>query len=173
MSVVALSVTFLPGHPPYYICPITILSGLYATSLMAVLNSRIVLTVPSQLNTWRDVQPERGFPMRNIRLAMGGSSACRPTNVLVTVTKEELVVDGSIHEANIQKVSEVSISERYFVNLEAGIGQILPIRPHCTSGLTIKQRSILGQLLVHGTLTPMRPTMDNSSGNGKLVVKTR
>ena len=115
IAVITIGVTYIPSHPPYYICPITILSGLYATTLLAVLNSRLNLSTVPHVE-WRvnaQTDHSRSFNMREMTGSSTSSfvpnrSSIRDAHchgVVVTVTKEELVGNDSEYVTNDQKVS--------------------------------------------------------------------
>lgn len=61
-AVVTLIVTYLPENPPYFICPVSIISGLYATAFIAVLNSRLRSPGATQSTSWNNTSfVERDF----------------------------------------------------------------------------------------------------------------
>lgn len=81
----------LPSRPAYFTTLLAILSGLYSTTLMTVLNSRIKFG--SHASTWKDGQTEVEISMNmmNMNSTRGGitSSGSDNPRILVSVKKEE------------------------------------------------------------------------------------
>lgn len=86
-----MSVTYIHSHPSYYICPLTTLAGVYATTLMAVLNSRIKFSRKYYTTTWKDSPSEIDFPMRHLAQSMQRGSNNIEHGFITEVIQEEPV----------------------------------------------------------------------------------
>lgn len=103
MAITTFALNWVPNHPAYYTCFLAVLSGLYATTLMAALNNRINFSVKSHSTTWKDnAHSAIDFPMRPIgqqATATKGDgstvsgSGRRTVGVIVMVTRQEDVLD--------------------------------------------------------------------------------
>jgi len=61
VAVITVALSYVRNHPAYFSTPILIISNLYATTLLVVLNSRIKLRVKSL--SWKDDEPEPHCPI--------------------------------------------------------------------------------------------------------------
>ena len=72
----------------YFQCPLAALTGIYATTLLVVLNSRIKFRVSSLSTTWKDTVSDRPNPVRNIMKGDNGSSVTAANRRELRVTVE-------------------------------------------------------------------------------------
>lgn len=86
-----MSVTYIPSHPSYYICPLTTLSGVYATTLLVVLNSRIKYNIKTHMTTLNDNPSHTSFPMRHVQFD-GERGANAPVR---TVDNNDIIISHS------------------------------------------------------------------------------
>ena len=101
VAIATIIVTYLLRHLGYYVGFVCTISGLYATSFMAVLNSRLKYSVQTCLTTCKDGETE-GPPIFRVRSTdtskNHGSSFADRRGVLVTVSQEEMALETSFKQ---------------------------------------------------------------------------